>query len=372
MSAESRMPSPSISVPNPPPVRISPPKRRNFPKCWSGPPARPSAYYCCEHSPPGSSSFVKIVSLFPAATDIVRALGGGGDLVGISHECVVPDGEGSCARVTQSLMPHDLSSKEIDGAVSRSVESGESLYRLDREALAKLAPDVILVQATCGVCAVSELDLIEVAGTFATMPKIVLIEPTTMEQVFHAIRTVGEAIGREAEGDALVKSLRQRVEAVRARTLRIAERPRLLILEWIDPLFSAGHWNAELVTFAGAVEGIARPGISSRRILWGEVYSWQPEILVLACCGQTPEAAIADLPKVSANPGFYEMPCVRAGRIYVADGQRYFTMPSPQLVDALEMLAHAVHPTRHPLPAGLEPLRRVSVAGSLALGTPTA
>jgi iron complex transport system substrate-binding protein len=179
-----------------------------------------------------------------------------------------------------------------------------------------------------------------------------------LDGLFEAIRQVASAVGVSA--DDIIRELRGRVEAVAARSATVTNRPRVALLEWLDPPFSSGHWNPELVRLAGGIEGLGREGRPSCRLRWDEVLAWQPEVIMIACCGFDVERTLKDVAAVQSIAGWQELPAVRSGRVYVADGSQYFNRPGPRLVDSLELLAHALSPTRHPLPNGLSALDRVS------------
>jgi iron complex transport system substrate-binding protein len=172
-----------------------------------------------------------------------------------------------------------------------------------------------------------------------------------------AIRQVAAATGTEDRADSVVASLTNRIDAVKARTAQLAHRPRVALIEWLDPPFSCGHWNPELVRLAGGVEGLGREGERSRTLAWEEVVAWQPEVVVIACCGFSAERTMEELPLLEAVPGWGDLPAARSERTYVMDGSQYFSRPGPRLVDSLELLAHVIHPDVHPLPPGLsEPI----------------
>jgi iron complex transport system substrate-binding protein len=168
---------------------------------------------------------------------------------------------------------------------------------------------------------------------------VITLEPCTLEGVFESILEVGRATGRHAEAAALVASLRRRVDAVRARTARRIARPRVAFLEWIDPPMCGGHWNPELVELAGGCDGLGEAGRPRRTVRWEEILAWQPEVLVLACCGFTAERTQEDVAILQQRPGFAALPCARTGRIHVMDGVGHFSRPGPGLVDSLEALA---------------------------------
>jgi iron complex transport system substrate-binding protein len=303
---------------------------------------------------------MRIVSLLPSATEIVCALGLEKELVGVTHECDFPPSVRKLPKVTRTLIPSDASSAEIDRLVRERLRTDRALYTLDLPVLEELRPDLIVTQALCDVCAVAEEEVRAAACTLPGRPAVLNLEPQTLADVLAAIRQVARAAGAERAGDDLIAALGARVAAVASRTAAIERRPRVALLEWLDPPFSCGHWNPELVRLAGGVEGLGKEGRPSRTLSWDEVLAWEPEVVFIACCGFGTERTLADLPALWLIPGWRNLPAVRAGRVYVTDGSHYFSRPGPRLVDSLEILAHALHPEIHPLPAGLAPPVRVT------------
>lgn len=305
---------------------------------------------------------MRIVSLLPSATEIVCHLGLGENLVGVTHECDFPAPVRGLPKVTRTLIPDDASSREIDDLVRDRLRTGRALYTLDLPTLESLRPDLIVTQALCDVCAVAESEVTSAACSLPSRPRVVNLEPTRLEEVFDALRTVADAAGVPARADEAVARLRARVDAVEARTKGIPERPRVMLLEWIDPPFSAGHWTPELVRLAGGIELFGRESLPSRTVPWGEIAAADPEVLVIACCGFGVERTRRDLPILGRYPGFADLACTRSGRIHVVDGNAFFSRPGPRLVESLEMLAHALHPVVHPLPAGSSSATRATRA----------
>lgn len=298
---------------------------------------------------------MRIVSLLPSATEIICALGLGDQLVGVTHECDYPPFVQQLPKVTKTLIPHNATSAEIDALVRERLKTDKALYTLNMEVLEQLRPDLIITQALCDVCAVAEAEVRAAACQLPGTPRVVNLEPMCLEDLYEAIRSVGEATGHEEAAERLIRSLRARVAAVKERTERIAYKPRVTLLEWIDPPFTCGHWSPELVALAGGIEGIGKAGVPSRTMHWEELLQWQPEVLVIACCGYTVERTFQDMPLLEARPHWQELPCVRSGRVYIINGSHYFSRPGPRLVDSLEILAHTLHPDMHPLPEGLPP-----------------
>jgi iron complex transport system substrate-binding protein len=302
---------------------------------------------------------MRIVSLLPSATEIVCALGLGDQLVGVTHECDHPDFVRALPKVTTTLIPTDATSGEIDALVRERLKTQRALYSLDLPALERLAPDLIVTQALCDVCAVAEAEVEAAACRLPGRPRVLNLEPTSLRDVFETLRLVGRAAGVEARAGDVVRALRDRVAAVAERSARV-RRPRVLLLEWLDPPFSCGHWSPELVSLAGGEEVIGTAGTRSRTLGWSQVAAARPDAIVLACCGFSVERTLLDLPGVNARPEWREAPAVGEERVFVVDGSAYFSRPGPRLVDSLEILAHALHPHIHTLPAGLPPARRLT------------
>ncbi len=296
---------------------------------------------------------MRIVSLLPSATEVVCELGLGDELVGVTHECDYPPFVTGLPKVTRTLIPHDATSLEIDALVRDRLKTQRALYTLDMPTLERLQPDLIVTQALCEVCAVAEAEVTAAACTLPSQPKVVNLEPICLDDVLNDLRLVARAAGQEPRAEVAIHRLQQRIDAVAHRSRHLTTRPRVVLLEWIDPPFSCGHWSPELVRLAGGEEVIGRPGQPSRTLRWEEVVAARPEVLMIACCGFTVARTMADLPILLAQPGWADIPAVHSGRVFVVDGSAYFSRPGPRLVDSLEILANALHPNVHPLPAEL-------------------
>lgn len=296
---------------------------------------------------------MRIVSLLPSATEIVCELGLGDQLVGVSHECDYPPWVQKLPKVTRSLIPPRASSSEIDALVRERLKTQRALYSLDLATLEQLRPDLIVTQTLCDVCAVAEAEVTAAVCKLGGKPRVVNLEPMRLADVFQCLRLLGDAAGVPGQAQAAVARLQARVAAVTDRTRRITHRPRTLLLEWIDPPFCAGHWSPELVRLAGGIEIIGQEGQRSQTTAWDAIVQADPEIMVIACCGFDVARTRQDLPILAGFAGFANLSCVRSGRVYLLDGNAYFNRPGPRLVDSLEILAHALHPEVHALPAGL-------------------
>jgi iron complex transport system substrate-binding protein len=288
---------------------------------------------------------MRIVSLVPAATEIVAVLGQLDRLVGVSHECDYPPEAGARPRVTNCpIQEAGLPSAQVDRWVRETLASTGTLYTMDEPLLRRLQPDVILTQRLCDVCAVGFGSVMALAATLPGPPQVVSLEPSCLADVFDNIRHVARVLEVPAGGDAALSALAERVEAVQARLSQITDRPNCLLMEWIDPPFSSGHWGPELIELAGGTEPLGLKGKPSARIPWEHVLKARPDVIVLACCGYRPHRALDDLHILRQYPGWADLPAVRSGRVYVADGSAYFNRPGPRLVDSLEILAELIHP----------------------------
>ncbi len=287
---------------------------------------------------------MRVISLLPSATEIVCTLGLEEQLVGVTHECDFPASVRRLPKVTRTLIPTDAASAEIDWLIGERMSGAQALYTLDMAMLESLRPDLIVTQSLCGVCAVAQRDVEAAACALPGNPRVVNLEPASLAEVLASIRTVAAAVDVADRADEVIGALEQRIDAVVARSATVVERPRMMLLEWIDPPYTCGHWSPELVRLAGGVEGLGREGEPSRRASWDEILAWQPQVLVVACCGFGVERTLRDLPILTARPGWSELPCVRDDRVYIVDGSAYFSRPGPRLVDSLEILADVLHP----------------------------
>ena len=287
---------------------------------------------------------VRTVSMLPAATEIVGALGLTGQLVAVSHGCDHPAEANLRPRVTRcEIFGKGLPSAEIDRWVSERLQAGEPIYTLDEAALRELAPDLILTQRLCDVCAPAYGSVAALAAALPSRPRVLNLEPKSLAGVFENVRAVATAMGHPGRADEVCAALEGRVAAV-ARRVAGLPRPAAFVMEWADPIYNAGHWTPELVRLAGGIPVLSQEGEYSVRVPWEELRAADPEVLVIACCGHGVGRTLEDLPLLEALPGWRQLRCVRAGRVHVSDGSAYFSRPGPRLVDTLEILAAALHP----------------------------
>jgi iron complex transport system substrate-binding protein len=283
---------------------------------------------------------MRIVSLLPSLTELVCALGRGADLVGVTHECDYPPGVEELPHLTRSRIPTSSTSAEIDALVA---EQGGQLYDLDVHLLTQLRPDVILTQAQCDVCAVSERTVRSAAGNLPGCPIVESVNPTTLAEIHAMFRRVGDLVGAREAADAILRCFTSTAAEISDR-LRGRDVVRVLHLEWLDPPFVSGHWNPELITLAGGEDVLGRAGIASRRATWDEVIAAQPHVVLVAPCGFSLERTRLELPALEAHGAWRSLAAVRAGRVAIVDGSAYFSRPGPRIEESLRIAAAVIHP----------------------------
>jgi iron complex transport system substrate-binding protein len=282
---------------------------------------------------------VKIVSLLPSATEIVYVLDLGEHLRGVSFECDYPEPARSVPIVSGTALPTDgsLTAQEIDAAVSSRVAAGESIYTLDDAQIRAIDPDLILAQDLCQVCAVPSGAVEQALDVIGCHAQVVSLDPGRLDEVIDCIGMVGAATGTSARADALMDKLRARVDAVRRRVAG-HERPRVLVLEWSDPPFSAGHWVPDQVEAAGGVPVLAAAGARSRRLTWEEIEAEHVDVTIFMPCGFDLEGAVEQADVILGRPELEGL-----GRIIAVDANAYFSRPGPRVVDGVELLEQILH-----------------------------
>jgi iron complex transport system substrate-binding protein len=292
----------------------------------------------------------KICSLLPSATEIVFALGLEEQLVAVTHECDFP--RQACQRpvITRSTLDQGKrgSSQAIHTHITAALHGGSSIYQLDQGLLQRLAPDLILTQELCDVCAVSYDTVKKAVRSLQGSPMVLSLEPTTLQGLLDTIRQVGDATGAGARAETLVQELEKRIEAVAVAAGRAVGRPRVFAMEWLDPPFTAGHWVPQLVQLAGGRDELAREGFPSTQISWGRVIDYDPEVIVLMPCGFTSGRTLEELAQVSLPEEWGTLSAVRSGRVFAVNGSAYFNRPGPRIVVGLQILAEIIHPEIFP------------------------
>ena len=291
---------------------------------------------------------MRICSLLPSATEMVFALGLGDDLVGVSYACDYPDEAASRPVVSHSLrnIKH-LDSGEIDALVQQARANNNPMYWIDEELLARLRPDLIITQELCEVCAIASGSVFETAARVLDyQPEILTIRPSGIQDILQNITNLADAAGVPERGSELRESLKARVEKVTGGVPPDTTRPRVVCLDWLDPLRNTGQWLPEISEMAGGEEGLAIPRGHSRELSWDEVRNYAPEYLMIMPCAFDPERSRQEAEdKLTVLPGWEDLPAVRDGRAYVFDG-RIPSRHGPRVVDVLEGLAEVLHPER--------------------------
>ena len=288
---------------------------------------------------------MNIVSFLPAATEMAYALGLGGELRAVSHECDYPvEARSKPVVVHLAVDLTGLSAKEIDARVSRQVHEQGTLYLVDEEILRAAHPDLLMTQNLCQVCAPSGTEVTRALAGLHPPPKVLWMTPHSLDGIFDNIRDLGSHAGREAEANRLTASMQDDLAELRAETARGLSRPRVFCMEWVDPVFCAGHWVPEMVDAAGGVDGLAHRGVDSTRIPWEEVIRWAPEVLVVAPCGYHLPRVREEAARLKDLPGWESIPAVRNGRVFAVDADSYVSRPGPRVAQGARLFAHLFHP----------------------------
>ncbi|HEX7652000.1 MAG TPA: ABC transporter substrate-binding protein [Verrucomicrobiae bacterium] len=305
----------------------------------------------------------RILSLLPAATEMVYALGLEDALVGVSHECDYPSAARSKPVVVQPVLPlATMSLREIDTAVAARIGSGQSLYQIDEALVRSLQPDLILTQDLCQVCGPAGNEITAALKALPSRPQILWFTPHRLADIWQNVRELGQATGQTARAEAWVNATRRRLEAIKARRPATTPRPRVFFLEWADPYYCGGHWVPEMIELAGGMDALGRTGTHSIRIGWTEIAAWAPEILVISPCGFGTDQAYEQAINLLREPGWRDLPAVREGRVYAVNANAYFARPGPRLVTGVELLAHLIHPKLYDWQGPAAAWRQVPVA----------
>lgn len=282
-----------------------------------------------------------IVCLLPSATEIVFAVGAGSRVVGVTHECDYPRGVSSLPHVTRSLLPPGLTSAEIDTAVCRAISSDEhTIYALEKDKLAKLAPEAIVTQALCDVCAVPERNVKSFACSLPAECRVVSADPETLEELFQSIRIVGEAVCAPGTA-ACIAGLRARLERISLATQKFTRRQRVAVLEWPEPPYAPGHWVPDMIEAAGGICCLGESGQKSTRITWETLAASKPDIIVCAFCGFNLRENEERLLEVKDVPEWVEISS--KVRLVASNANAYYSRPGPRLIDGVELLARLLH-----------------------------
>ena len=291
---------------------------------------------------------MQICSLLPSATEILYALGLGDAVVGVTHECDFPPEAAKKPPLIRPRVDPQALPAVIDRQVTELVSRGESIYSVDADLLASLAPDLIITQDLCHVCAASPDDLGTALTRFSKRPRILSLTPHSLADVWDDIRRIGEATGRRRDAQGLAMCLEQKVAAIEMNVAN-ARRPRVLCLEWMDPFYIGGHWVPEMVAKAGGEDMLGRAGEPSFRATSEQIANTDAEIIVVMPCGYSSGRAVAEFSFKKLPSSWDKLPAIRDRRVFAVDANSYFSRPGPRLSDGVELLAHLFHPDVVPL-----------------------
>ena len=291
----------------------------------------------------------RIVSFLPSATEMACALGLDSQLVGITHECDYPPSVREKPVVVSSAISMEtMTQVEIDTTVSERLRNGQSLYQVDEKLLQELAPDLILTQDLCQVCAPSGNEVTQALNALPSKPEILWLTPKSLAQIWENLRDIGKATGSLAKAEQLIASGNNVLDGIAERSRGSASRPRVFCMEWLDPVYCSGHWVPEMVKIAGGVDNLGHQGSDSVRLAWEDVLAWKPEILVIMPCGFHLDQIVAMTDTLCTMSGWRDLPAVQQGRVYAVDASSYFARPGPRVVEGTRLLAHLIHPDLFP------------------------
>jgi iron complex transport system substrate-binding protein len=304
---------------------------------------------------------MRIVSLLPSATEILFALGLGDQVIGVSHECDFPPAAKDKRVVIHSRIPQDATPSEIDRLVREFSVRGESVYSVDAEVLHSLAPDLIVTQDLCHVCAASPEDLAAVLANFAERPQVLCLNPLDLGDVWRDILWVAQETGRSREAEKLLGNIGQTLGIIEAQLQAIAKpEPRVAFLEWLQPIYVGGHWVPEMIALAGGRDVFGQPRTPSFRVSLEQVVAAAPDILIVAPCGYSAQQARDEYHAMNFPAGWENIPAVRTGRIYTVDANSYFSRPGPRLITGLEILVKIISPQANVSPEAQQALSVLS------------
>nr|WP_294896000.1 cobalamin-binding protein [uncultured Pedobacter sp.] len=287
----------------------------------------------------------RIISLLPAATEIICALGLQENLVGRSHECDFPESVKSLPVCSDAKFVSGANSAEIDAQVKEILTDALSIYKIDKELIQFLKPDVIITQHQCEVCAVSEKDVENaLSDLLAKNTQLISLSPNTLDDILTEIKETAIALDVEKEGNQLVEDLQERIDLVKHKLKFFPEKPKVAVIEWLSPLMIAGNWIPELVEIAGGIPVLAENGKHSPFVDWQQIYNANPDVIVIANCGFTIGRTLEEIDLLLNQPGWRDVEAVKNNRVYIADGNAYFNRSGPRIVDTIEILAEIITP----------------------------
>jgi iron complex transport system substrate-binding protein len=287
---------------------------------------------------------MRIVSLLPSATETLFALGFDDEIVGVSHECDFPEKAKTKTCVVRSRLPKDVSPAETDRLVREHVERGESIYAVDRDVLEALEPDLIITQDLCHVCAATPEELGAALAQISKQPEVLSLDPLDLGDVWRDILWIGEATGRRERAQEFVEKIGERLAHIDAEVAKVKERPRVVLLEWLDPFYAGGHWVPEMIAHAGGIDALGKAKTPSHRVAREEIVAVAPEVLFIGPCGYNAEQARKEYLSMEFPEEWRRIPAVRDGRVFALDANGVVSRPAGRLVTGIEAMAKAMHP----------------------------
>jgi iron complex transport system substrate-binding protein len=285
----------------------------------------------------------RIVSFLPSATEILYELGVGDQVLAVTHECNYPSDAKSKPRVIHSSFdPEKMTSKQIDNKVVELVKTGKDIYVLDEQVLKKANPDLIVAQGICEVCSPYTREINKAVTILHNKPEVLILDPRNLDDILDNIMEMGKRVGKQKEAIEFVSKLQGRINKVTS--TKKGALPKVLCIEWLDPLFSAGHWIPQMVELAGGINGISTTGEQSRRMELEEVVKFDPDIIILMPCGFDVKRTIQEYEKLLEGKKWKALRAVREGEVYAANANEYFSKPGPRTVTGLEILAKIINP----------------------------
>jgi iron complex transport system substrate-binding protein len=287
---------------------------------------------------------MRIVSFLPSATETLYELGAGSQIVGVTHECMFPSQARKKPRVIQpSFNPGRMTGRELDNKIVELMRSGKDIYIIDEKTLKRVSPDLIVAQGLCEVCSPFTKEVNRAVNILRSRPEVLVLDPHDLDDILVSIMDVAEKIGKVNEGRKLVALLQKRIDIVRSMRI-IKSKPKALCVEWIDPLFTAGHWVPQMVEYASGISGIGSTGEPSRRMDIDEAVELDPDIIVLMPCGFDINRTLKELPVLARNEKWKSLKAVKSRNVYAVNANAYFSKPGPRTVVGLEILAKILHP----------------------------
>lgn len=309
---------------------------------------------------------MRICSFVPGATEVVASLGVADHLVGISHECDFPPSIRQVPVMIEPLVEaHLTTSLAIDQRVKALVASGSPLYQLNERAFHQARPDVILTQDLCHVCAVTPDQLTRAIQLLQSPPEILALSPTTLEDMIQDIERIARSVDQPERGQALATELRRRLNHINQMNMSRHSRPRVVCLEWLDPLYVAGHWVPEMIDLAGGHDVLGSKHTPSYETTWRQVETAQPDVVIVMPCGYSVDRTLSELRRVGPVQDKWRRACEQWPNLYIVDAASYFSRPGPRLVDGVELLDSILHPSpQHPI----DPIKAIKLEASVLAG----